>query len=65
MKEKKTFRCEICEASFTKKANMIDHIVALHEGVKPIKCQLCHYSCATKHNLRRHISSNHQKQNTI
>ena len=37
---KKTFRCEICDKSFTNMTKLDEHISAIHEGKKPFKCDM-------------------------
>ena len=40
-KEKKSFKCNICDAGFSRKDHLNRHIEAVHGGVEPFKCLWC------------------------
>ena len=56
--EGKTFKCDICQSSFTHKSNLKTHIGSVHEG-KTFKCNICPSKFTEKVNLKRHIKSGH------
>ena len=41
MKEKNTYKCDICDASFAHKPHLKGHIASAHEGKKLFKCDTC------------------------
>ena len=50
---KKAFKCNICDASFTKKGN-------LNVPILSFKCNTCEPSFAWKYDLKEHITSVHE-----
>ena len=58
----KLFQCNLCDASFTRKASLKDHITAIHEGQKPFQCNKCGVSFAQTSTLNRHVASVHEKR---
>ena len=40
-KEKKLYKCKICDYSHTLKGSLKKHIAFFHEGKKPFKCESC------------------------
>ncbi|CAL1296246.1 unnamed protein product [Larinioides sclopetarius] len=57
----KSFRCEICKKSFSRKHNLKQHS-RIHSGVKPFTCNICHkaffYKCNLVTHLRTHSDDN-------
>ena len=60
MKEKRPFKCDICEYSCPGKSHLKQHIASIHEGKKAFKCNLCNYSFSQKGHLNRHVASVHE-----
>ena len=65
MKEKKTFKCDICDYNFSLRTDMKRHMASVHEGVKPFKCDICDYSCSEKGSMKRHVASVHEGKKAI
>ena len=59
---KKPFKCDICDANFTQKPNLKQHIESDNEGKKPFKCDMCDTSFVFKHYLQGHIASIHENR---
>ena len=53
------FDCDNCDSKFRKRGNLMQHIQALHEGVK-YACNQCDHQATTKSNLKTHIQSKHE-----
>ena len=47
-KEKKKFKCTICDKVFSQKRDLNRHIELVHEGGKPFKCNNCVFNSKTK-----------------
>ena len=45
---KMNFECNICDASFSRKNNLMRHIESVHEGKKPFQCEICDQSWSQK-----------------
>ena len=60
MKEKKSFKCDICDYSCSQKGTMKRHGVLVHEEKKRFKCNICDYACAKKYNITRHVARKHE-----
>ena len=60
--EDTTFKCELCEKSFTTKGNLKTHVEKVHEGKKPIKCGFCEETFEQKVTLNKHIVSVHEEK---
>ena len=58
----KSFKCLICNSTFTSSRHMKNHISRVHEGKKPFECTLCDYSSSTEGNLKTHIEVVHEEQ---
>ena len=58
----KSFKCSICDSTFSKKLDVNRHIDSVHEGKRPYKCSFCNISFGIKQNLTRHITSVHEKK---
>ena len=48
LKEKKPYKCELCEKSFAVIPYMRNHVARIHEGEQPGICEICEYICASK-----------------
>ena len=59
-KKKDSYKCEICNKSFTRGKSLKRHITSIHEGIKPFKCDTCEVSFSQKSNLDRHIAFAHE-----
>ena len=57
---KKTFKCNICAASFAQKEKLKTHVTSVHEMKKPFKCNICDTSFVCKRNLNQHVASVHE-----
>ena len=44
MKEKKPFKCDLCNTSFAQSSGKNTHKTTVHDSKKPFKCDICH-SC--------------------
>ena len=40
-----SFKCDICEATFTEKDSLSGHIASVHEGKKPFQCKRACQRC--------------------
>jgi KRAB domain-containing zinc finger protein len=61
--EKKTFKFDICDNSFSGKSQMKQHVLSVHEGKKPFKCDICDYSFSQKSQMKKHVESVHEGKN--
>ena len=48
-------KCHLCQKSFTKKSNLIQHHKGVHGKNKPFRCQMCHKYFTQKHSLKNHL----------
>ena len=56
---KQSFKCDICEYSFSSRGSLIRHVRSIHEGrqrQKTLKCEICNVTKASKQTLNRHIA---------
>ena len=61
----KPAKCSICDASFTRKANLNLHIASVHEGKKQsFICSICDSSFTQSKNLRAHVATVHEGRKT-
>ena len=58
--KKKPFRCEICDNSYSRKDNMTQHVLTVHEN-KNIKCRICDKRFTTKQTMKIHDASIHKE----
>ncbi len=56
----KPFKCEICNAAFSRKDNYKRHISIKHTGIKRFECHVCFQKFALKQNLKNHLFSTHK-----
>ena len=54
-----SFKCNMCDKSFSQKGNMYLHVETVHEGRKAFKCDICDQCYSQKSNLKTHIANNH------
>ncbi|KAF5339245.1 hypothetical protein D9758_013296 [Tetrapyrgos nigripes] len=55
-KNKKSYTCDLCSASFTAKHNLTHHTNS-HFGIRNFQCEGCQRTFVTKHVLKRHWDS--------
>ena len=55
------FECNDCKKMFKAKIKVIDHVAAIHLGVKNYKCDKCKKAFGYKDTLKKHIDSVHIK----
>ena len=53
-----TFKCDICDAQFSYKGYVSQHILSKHQGVK-FPCGLCDYQATRKGSLSTHNKTVH------
>ena len=49
------------KTEFNEKGSVVNHISAVHEGIKPHKCDLCEFAAAKKSTLNMHVASVHEE----
>ena len=54
----KPFKCDFCEASFSKNSNLKTHVETIHEKIKYV-CERCPASYGRKYLLSKHIKKVH------
>ena len=54
----KPFKCDFCEASFSKNSNLKTHVETIHEKIKYV-CERCPASYGRKYLLTKHIKNVH------
>ena len=52
---KKPFKCDICNASFTKTGNLNRHVASIHERKKPFYAKISSDSFSSKEHLNEHF----------
>ena len=57
--EKKPYKCEICDKSFSLKSILQTHVGSVHKKKNPFKCEICDYRCSQKGDLKKHMKSIH------
>ena len=63
--DKKSFRCDTCDASFSLQKHLKGHIALVHEGKKPYKCNHCDDSFSNTTVLKSHIVSVHERKKSL
>ena len=58
---KKPFKCNICEANFSRKDGLKTHVMNIHEQKKPLKCSICEATFSEKIGLKTHILNIHKE----
>ena len=58
----KKYKCSNCDASFTRRSNLNNHVKVIHEGKKVSKCFICDSSFIQSADLKRHIATVHEGQ---
>ena len=61
----KPFKCEKCEATFTKRHTLDLHVKSFHDGIKPFMCNICSYCFPQKSDLKKHIKQVHEGKQQI
>ena len=64
MRDKKNYKCESCEKSFTASGGLKYHMETLHEGHRNNKCYSCRKSFTSLHALKYHIMTVHEENVT-
>ena len=59
MNEKGRIVCDICFLTYSKKANLLQHIRSKHEGIN-YPCEKCNYKASQVMHLQRHIETFHE-----
>ena len=59
--DKNNHNCEMCGKSFTVKNSLLNHISAVHKGLKEHKCHLCNKAYGYKNILKAHIKNVHEQ----
>ena len=57
--EKKPFKCDICDYSFSRKSTLKTHVASVHKGKKPFKCNICDATFSENCHMKRHVSKIH------
>ena len=55
----KKHKCDVCEAAFTCKRSLEEHL-NWHKGIKNLKCDQCDWSSSYRSSLSEHIKTAHQ-----
>ncbi len=55
-------QCEVCGATFSKRANLVRHTKTVHNNVKPFICETCGSKFGLKADLQRHMRNIHEKR---
>ena len=63
MKERKPFKCNICDASFSEKGSLNKHVASVHEGKKPFQCTICDAKFGARGTLNSHVRTIHEGKN--
>ena len=62
MREKKPWKCYICDKNFTSRGVLKTHIEHVHEKIKPYSCNSCNHKSVTTADLKKHITAVHDKK---
>lgn len=62
---RKPHKCPHCYHTTRKKQHLKDHILAVHEKVRPFACEHCSYSATTNSTITKHIKIVHDKNLTL
>jgi len=57
------FKCEVCSARFTRRADVDRHHKVLHKKVRPFQCEICKKRFSTRRLLRRHVENHESSAN--
>ena len=52
------YNCEYCPKNFAHREGMMNHIRAIHEGIR-FNCDVCGKSFTQSHNLKMHVKNSH------
>lgn len=56
------FTCSTCSTNFKRKYDLVQHINAVHEKLKPHLCTVCNQAFAHKGTLSKHIRTVHMRE---
>ena len=59
-KEKKSFKCNDCDACFTQKQSLNGHMQSIHKQNKIFNCDICDGGFSQKNYLKKHMESVHK-----
>ena len=62
MKNKRHFKCALCDQIFSRKDSTKKHIAVVHNGHKPFQCEHCGHSFSVNGKLTAHMSSVHERK---
>jgi uncharacterized Zn-finger protein len=51
--------CDQCDKRFADAKHLREHIIAVHDKLKPFACEMCDFKCARTDNLNVHRRKNH------
>ena len=60
--KEKSFQCYQCLSKFSERSQLIIHIEAIHNGIKPYHCEYCGYKSARKSDLKKHVIAVHERK---
>ena len=53
-------KCSKCDKSFSRQRNLVDHIMIVHENIRPFKCEICDKAHGKKSELTKHVKIFHE-----
>ena len=56
------FECSTCGKTFNRRQRLKNHILGIHQGIKPQQCPLCTCSYVRKSNLAAHVARVHKER---
>ena len=51
--------CDQCDKSFADARHLREHVLAIHDKLKPFGCEICDFKCARIDNLNTHRKKSH------
>ena len=60
-----SFKCELCDKTFTQSGNLKRHTEIVHEKIKKFKCDKCDKLFSVKYNLNQHIGLVHDNREDL
>ena len=64
-KKEKHLACEQCGKSFFRDRELKEHIISIHDKIKPFICELCGFKTAKIDNLNIHRKKSHRESSYI